>query len=231
MAFEEKFSALLRSFRKDGDLSQEALGAFPGVSQRTISRWERGVDHPSPALMERLIALMSEDHGGRLPAVFEAVRNASTPLAVIDGKGRILVASPSFTGAGPKSPDSSSSEPPLILVVEDDEAVLAATQAVLKQWQFRTVGVTHGQSALDLIVSGKVVPNAALVDFVLPGGMDGVDTALALRTPLPALPILIVSGDDRVEARQKVADAGFVLITKPVDPKQVRIALLSLISP
>lgn len=230
MVPEDGFSASIRSLRRDGNLSQQALGAFLGVSQRTISRWERGVDRPGAALMERLAALMVDENASRLPAIFEAVQNAPAPLALIDGTGRVLAASPSFPGAGAMTTGPGQAGLSLVLVIEDDEAVLSATRAVLKRWQFLTAGVTHGQAALDLVKSGEVVPDAAIIDFVLPGGLDGVDTALALRKVLPGLPVLIVSGEDRAETRRKVAEAGLAMITKPVDPKQVYLALVSLIS-
>lgn len=229
MVSDEEFSARIRSFRRDGNLSQQALATFLGVSQRTVSRWERGVDRPSAALIDRLTALMADEGGGHLPSIFEAVMNAVAPLALVDGSGRVLVASANYPGAGDMAAGPSQTGLPLVLVIEDDEAVLSATRAVLKRWQFLTAGVTHGQAALHMVANGEMVPDAAIVDFVLPGGLDGVDTALALRAILPRLPILIVSGEDRPETRQKVADAGFPMITKPVDPRQVHLALAAMV--
>ncbi|MGC2856217.1 response regulator [Novispirillum sp. DQ9] len=214
-------------FRRDAGLTQQALAAFLGVSQRTVSRWERGVDRPSASVLDRMSTLFGE--AGQLPSVYEAVRNAAVPLALIDDRGRVLVASRPYQAARGEEASSSSTGLPLALVIEDDEAVLKATRAVLKRWQFLSVGVTDGRSAIDLVAAREVVPDAAIIDFLLPGDMDGVETAKALRRILPTLPVIIVTGEGNSHSLRKIADAGLAVVAKPVDPQHVHVALMALL--
>jgi CheY-like chemotaxis protein len=219
----------IKLWRREEGLSQQDLGAFLGVSQRTVSRWERGVDRPSAGLMERLCGLIEGGGKDSLPAVFESVRSAVIPLALIDGNGRILIASDAFPHS--QLPKAQPTEKcPLVLVVEDDLAVLKATRAALKRWHYLSVGVSGGEEAVTLVASGELTPEAALIDFKLPGVMDGVDTAIALRRHLPELPVLIVTGEGRPENMRRIGESGLSVITKPVNPQQVRLALKAMLS-
>lgn len=216
-------------FRRDTGLTQQALGAFLGVSQRTVSRWERGVDRPSPGLLDRLSSVVGEGEDGSLPSVFEAVRAAAVPLALVDHRGRVLVASRAYQTATGETPLADGKRLPLVLVIEDDEAVLKVTRAVLKRWRFLSVGVTQGRAAVELVAAGEAVPDIAIIDVLLPGGMDGVETAKALRRILPGLPILMITGEVSEDNQRRIAEAGLTAITKPVDPQQVRMTLMALL--
>lgn len=73
-----------------------------GVSQKTVSRWERGVDLPKAQTQARLNALFGESASDELQALLLAVRNMSLPLAIVDGDGALLAWSRSY----PKRPDA-----------------------------------------------------------------------------------------------------------------------------
>lgn len=228
---DEDWLAALRRFRRDYQLTQRELAVFLGVNQKTVSRWERGTDHPSAETRERLRTLLDSGKLDRLPAVYEAVRAAPIPIALVDNNGTVLVASASYApvGGAAARPAGEGGNLPTVLVIEDDAAVLKATRAVLKRWHFLSVGVPDGEAALRMVADSGLVPDAAIIDFRLPGGMDGVDTADALRRVLPALPVLIVSGAADPAHAAKIAASGLPLIRKPVDPDQVRTALVALL--
>lgn len=227
----ESLASRILTFRRQAQLSQQALAAFLGVGQRTVSRWERGVDHPSPGLLQRLDALIGTQaapHLPALPALYDAIRDAPVPLALVDGAGNVLVASrshPAHHGMQARPADRL----PQVLVVEDDHGVLQATKAILNRWEFRCFGITSGDGAVEAVRSGDVTPDAAIIDYLLPGSRDGVDTARALLALIPDLPILIVTGEAIVENIRKIADSGLSVITKPVDPKQFHLALKALL--
>lgn len=231
---DDDFAGRILAFRRQSQLSQQALAAFLGVGQRTVSRWERGVDQPSPALQERLSALIGGGEATQLPAIYEAVKAAPVPLALVDAEGRILVASPSHPASGQEqvaqARTGTGSRLPTILVVEDDHRVLQATRAVLGRWDFLSIGVVEGGEAVEVVRRGEITPDAAIIDFLLPGGLDGVDAALALREVIPNLPILIVTGEAVAENMRKIAASGLSVITKPVDPSQFHVALDTLLA-
>lgn len=192
------------------------------------------MDRPSRTLQERLDALIGGEGSSQLPAIYEAIRNSPVPLALVDADGHILVASKTHPAAevGDTSqiPASTKAEIPLILVIEDDHGVLQATRAVLSRWEFMSVGITEGAEAVEAVRSGEIVPDAAIIDFLLPGGLDGVDTALALRQIVPGLPVLIVTGEGAPENMRKIAESSLPVITKPVDPRQFHMAMNALMA-
>lgn len=51
--------SLLKTWRRTAQLTQTQLAQALGVSQSLVSRWERGVEAPSPALSRRLHELMT----------------------------------------------------------------------------------------------------------------------------------------------------------------------------
>lgn len=233
---DDDWLATLRRFRREYHLTQRELAVFLGVNQKTVSRWERGTDHPSPETRERLRTLLEAGSLDRLPAVYEAVREAPIPIALVDNNGTVLVASRFYAPPGGEAARSEAVRPageggnlPTVLVIEDDAAVLKATRAVLKRWHFLSVGVPDGEAALRMVAEGGVTPDAAIIDQLLPGAMDGVDTANALRRAVPGLPVLIVSGASDPAHAAKIAASDLPLIRKPVDPEQVRTALLALL--
>lgn len=218
----------IRRFRQENDLTQHELATFLGVSQKTVSRWERGVDQPAPEVRRRLELFLQEVAEIPLPSVWEAIRNAPVPLALVDEHGHVLLASKSYLQSE-SGPAAHSGHPPTVLVIEDDEAVLKATRAVLKRWNILAVGAPSGEAALQLLVEGNFIPKAAIIDFLLPGGMDGVDVAKALRQTLPNLPVLIISGEANAERMVKISHSKLPFVAKPVNPEEIRMVLMSLL--
>jgi len=54
------FAATVRTWRRLNCMKQEALGAALGVTQSAVSRWERGLDEPSPDIARRLRDLVAQ---------------------------------------------------------------------------------------------------------------------------------------------------------------------------
>ncbi len=217
----------IRRFRQENDLTQHELAVFLGVSQKTVSRWERGADQPGPEIRRRLELLLKEAENP-LPAVWEAIRNAAIPLALVDGRGRVLVASKSYSPSEAAPPDEEHN-PPTVLVIEDDEAALKATRAVLKRWNIPAVGARNGEAALQMLAEDGTVPKVAIIDFLLPGPMDGVDIANVLLRHFPDLHVLIISGEANAERMMKISQSKLPFIAKPVDPEEIRVVLMSLL--
>jgi CheY-like chemotaxis protein len=178
--------------------------------------------------MARVLALLGDQDVSPLFLAYDVVRRSLAPLALIDGKGDVLAASASFDAAALGKREASRSTLPTVLVVEDDESILKATRAVLKRWRFLSVEATRGEAAIGMVAKREVRPNIAIVDFLLPGGMDGVDTASYLRQIIPGLPVLLISGEATPERIRKISASGLPLITKPVDIEALRAALEAL---
>ena len=57
----EKVGNFIAELRKEKGLTQEKLGEQLGVSGKTISKWERGVNAPDIALLNSLSTILGVD--------------------------------------------------------------------------------------------------------------------------------------------------------------------------
>lgn len=78
----EDWSALIKRYRLRHGLSQGRLAAVVGVSQRTISRWERGDDRPSLAWQRHLRDLGWQPPGTLVGSLAAAIPHCPFPRAL-----------------------------------------------------------------------------------------------------------------------------------------------------
>jgi transcriptional regulator with XRE-family HTH domain len=78
----EDWSTIVKRYRLRHALPQKHLAIALGVSQRTISRWERGEDRPS-LVQQKLLRDLAWDPKSMLPArLFASVRHSPVPRAL-----------------------------------------------------------------------------------------------------------------------------------------------------
>jgi CheY-like chemotaxis protein len=94
----------------------------------------------------------------------------------------------------------SASENGTILVVEDNLAVGEVSSMLLEQFGYRVKHVTRAADALDLLERDSDV-DLVFSDILMPGNMDGLGLAKAIRKRFPDLPVLLATGRAR---RQRV---------------------------
>lgn len=105
-----------------------------------------------------------------------------------------------------------------ILVVEDDPAQRVTFSLFLKQKGFKVTEAENGEKAVQLF--SERTPDAVLLDVMLPGQMDGLETCLRMRE-LPSgegVPILVVTSLNDNGTINSFFDAGAAdFIPKPVN--------------
>jgi transcriptional regulator with XRE-family HTH domain len=79
---EPKWSLLIRRYRLQHRLTQERLGLLLGVSQKTVSRWERGEDKPRLGQQRRFLDLAAEPVDAICQVLRTAVENCPAPRAL-----------------------------------------------------------------------------------------------------------------------------------------------------
>lgn len=119
-------------------------------------------------------------------------------------------------GAGTASSRESDSEDEKIgisgtvLLVEDNPDVAGASAGLLEQLGYAVRWVSDAEAALKAIERDSI--DLVLSDIVMPGKMDGLGLARAIRQKRPNLPVLLATGYS--EAAQ-TARADFAILKKP----------------
>jgi PAS domain S-box-containing protein len=99
-----------------------------------------------------------------------------------------------------------------VLVVEDDLGVAELAVAALEDSGYTVTLVHYAGDALARLETGERI-DLVFSDIIMPGRMNGVELAQAIRTRDPHLPVLLTTGYS--EAAVSEAARHFPLITKP----------------
>jgi PAS domain S-box-containing protein len=114
--------------------------------------------------------------------------------------------------------------PARILIVEDDQHTAAYLELNLQQSGYRIAGIAHnGAEALRLLASTS--PDIIIMDIVLPGEIDGIETANRIRQQRD-LPILYLTAyaDQSQFERAQITDPSAYLL-KPFNSRELHLAI------
>jgi len=101
-----------------------------------------------------------------------------------------------------------------ILVVDDEEFLLEIAVNFLEDLGYKTRTAASGREALDIIENSPEI-NLLFCDVIMPGELDGYQTAAAVRKISPNLKILLTSGFTRKpDTSIKYDSAYFQLLTR-----------------
>jgi CheY-like chemotaxis protein len=108
-----------------------------------------------------------------------------------------------------------------ILVVEDNPDVRAVSATLLEQMGYK---VLFADCAAAALISLAETPDIDLVfsDIVMPGDMDGIALARAIRVRYPAIAVLLTSGYARAA---ETAEREFPILRKPYEVKALAAAV------
>lgn len=120
-----------------------------------------------------------------------------------------------------------------VVVIEDDEDVRDAMAGMLAAWGCRVTAADGLAAAQRAIAAGQhqgSVPDAMVVDYLLPGGSTGVEAIAELRRVIGReVPAMLVSGASAPEDLARIKASGLLLLHKPVAPAKLRAALAFLL--
>jgi len=102
---------------------------------------------------------------------------------------------------------------PLLLLVDDDPAVLASLQFSLELEGFRVGVFASGEILMEQ--ADLAHPSCLVLDYRLPG-VDGLALLQVLRERGETCPAVIITSNPTRSVRQRTADAGAMLIEKPL---------------
>lgn len=115
---------------------------------------------------------------------------------------------------------------PRVLIVEDDAMIAWDMSLSLEAAGFQVCGiVASGAAALEQ--ASTAGPDVVLMDVNLKDGMDGIETAEALRARRAGTPIIFVTGfgDPETSARVRAINPNGYLL-KPVMPEELEAAIV-----
>lgn len=108
------------------------------------------------------------------------------------------------------------------IIVADDERVIADTLAtILNHDGFHARAVYSGEEALQ--VAATFAPHMLISDVIM-GELNGVETAIMMRTLMPNIKVLLFSGhSNSADLLKKANSLGFEfeILAKPVHPKDL----------
>lgn len=108
-----------------------------------------------------------------------------------------------------------------ILVIDDDEDACFALTELLRAWNSESKGCESVDAAFRLLAEGWQ-PDVALVDYRLPGVLNGVGVANQLKEQLgERVSVLLITGDMDLNS----PEVPFPVLYKPLKPSQLRAAI------
>jgi CheY-like chemotaxis protein len=113
---------------------------------------------------------------------------------------------------------TAASKKPVVLIVEDESLILLSAIDTIVAAGFEAIWATNADEAIVLLESRDDI-RVIFTDIDMPGSMDGLKLAHAVRKRWPPVRIIVTSGiplaDDRSLPEQGV------FFRKPYDPAQI----------
>jgi CheY-like chemotaxis protein len=107
---------------------------------------------------------------------------------------------------------------PVVLIVEDEFLLRMDAVDMIKAAGFEAVEAGNADDAID-ILEARLDITVVFTDIQMPGSMDGLKLAQAVRGRWP--PIKIVATSGRVDVRESDLPEGGRFIPKPYSPKEI----------
>ncbi len=110
-----------------------------------------------------------------------------------------------------------------VLIVEDDPATQVGLVELVRTWGFLAASASDGEEALRQVTRFR--PAIVITDLVMPR-MDGLQLLRALREQASDASVVILTAQGSVEsAVEAIKNGAYDYLTKPVDPRRLRILL------
>jgi len=169
------------------DVSDTGSGIDPAIRDRIFDPFfttKRTARQRGSGLGLSIVHGIVRDHGGYVD--LESVVGRGTTFSVYLPISRL----PVTKTAGDNLPHGTER----ILIVDDDAPQVQVLVSLLDVLGYRTTGVHSGEEALSLVRDEKREFDLVILDMVLEGGMDGLDTYVELRKIRPKQKAMLISG-------------------------------------
>lgn len=217
--------------RRAGTVALAVIDQGPGIPddryERIFGEFERLEDHRGAeieglglglSIVRRLAQLME------LSVRVQSRMGRGTSFCV---EGLIPISHRKVTAAKPLREHRRVLEGLRVLVIDDDHAVRKSTAQLLARWGCSS----RATGRIDSLERDAERADFILCDQELGGDAKGLDIVSRLRrAQQKRIHAAIMTGSDSAELRADAAQAGIVVLSKPVNPSQLRSVLLSAVS-
>jgi CheY-like chemotaxis protein len=115
----------------------------------------------------------------------------------------------------------------LVVLVDDDHAILHGMAELFDSWDIDLVAAPNAEDILHWLAGLARAPDVIVSDYRLPGDNDGLEVIAQLRRHFGRdIPAIVITGDTASDTIQRIGQAGFPILNKPLQPAKLR-ALLS----
>jgi CheY-like chemotaxis protein len=111
---------------------------------------------------------------------------------------------------------------PAVLIVEDEPLVRLCAVETIEAAGFEVIEAASADEAIRILESRPDI-RVVFTDIHMPGSMDGLKLAHAVRDRWPPIKLIVTSGRELVRAQDMPDGARF--FAKPYDPVEIREAL------
>ncbi len=187
----DKVEAIFGEFTRLGDVEVEGLGLGLALSER-IAR----------LLGARIEVASRPGHGSRFSLWLAAAGGEAVDMPAI---------------APPPASEPVRHQALTVLAIDDDARTVEASVALLASMGHRPIGALGSVEALPHARAA----DAALVDYRLDHGEDGLSVVQALRALKPGLPAMLITAESGEEMRASAAAMGVEVHAKPASPQAI----------
>jgi CheY-like chemotaxis protein len=111
---------------------------------------------------------------------------------------------------------------PAVLIVEDEPVVRLCAVETVEGAGFEVIEAANADEAIRILESRSDI-RVVFTDLHMPGSMDGLKLAHAVRNRWPPIKIIVTSGHERIAEQDLPAGGRF--LAKPCDPSEIKDAL------
>jgi CheY-like chemotaxis protein len=116
---------------------------------------------------------------------------------------------------------------PLVLIVEDDALIRWSAVDMLEEAGFVTLAASNADEAMQLLEQRSDI-RLVFTDIELPGSMNGLKLAAAIRDRWPPVQLVVTSGDYRLNEQD--LPLGVPFFPKPYDPTAISSQIWQLVT-
>jgi len=108
---------------------------------------------------------------------------------------------------------------PAVLIVEDEPLVRLCAVEAVEGAGFEVIEAANADDAIRILESRTDI-RVVFTDMHMPGSMDGLKLAHAVRNRWPPIKIIVTSGRERIAERELPTGGRF--FAKPYDPAEIQ---------